>query len=304
MKPRIVVMMSTYNGEKYLAEQLNSIVQQNVDADLTLLVRDDGSTDSTTQILHEWEKFVKIEYVRDKESLGAAKSFWKLLKNAPVADYYAFVDQDDIWDKDKLKIAIAAIGDTNELRLWFSNCRLITADGKVLKEKKHYETPILDIPSQLICGSAQGCAMVFNRSSYVFLRNLCIKTIPMHDIVTMVYILANGKVIYEPTPLFSYRVHSTNVIAKEGKSFVSRAKSTFILWFGEKDKYSISNFAGQIRYNNGKILSQVDKDYLDKLVNCRRSLHSRIYILRNEKTRTTNLAALRSFRIRVFLGIV
>lgn len=302
MRPKVVVMMSTYNGEKYIAEQVKSISSQEINADLTLLVRDDGSKDNTLLILHKFESKVNIKYIEDDLSLGAAKSFWKLLMNAPEADYYAFVDQDDIWDKNKLAIAVQTIGHSNNCVLWTSNCRLISGDGKVIKENNHKFTPYFDIPSQLICGSIQGCAMVMNQAALNYLRTIDIKKIPMHDLVTMEYIIANGKVLYEPKPLFSYRIHSNNLVAKDGKNLVKRLKGTANLWI--KNRYEVSNFAKQIKHDLEYCLDSDVVKYLEELGNCKKSMKSRIFILRSPLTRTRNLAGLRSYIIRVILGIV
>lgn len=304
MRPKVVVMMSTFNGESYISKQIESISRQSADADVMLFVRDDGSKDKTLEILHDWESKLNIEYIQDGLSLGAAKSFWKLLLNAPDADYYAFVDQDDIWDCNKLEYAIKAIGNTDERILWFSNCRLISSEGKIIKERKHKKQPILNVTSQLICGSAQGCAMVFNRAAFSYLKTLKIEKLLMHDIVVMEYILANGKVIFEPTPLFSYRVHSTNVVAKEGKGMITRIRGTLFQWFGKKNRYSVSDFANQVKKDNEKVLDNMTIQYIDELCKCKKSLKSRLYILKSPMTRTSNLDALRSYKIRVLLGIV
>ncbi|MBR7166470.1 MAG: glycosyltransferase [Bacteroidaceae bacterium] len=103
----VQVLMSTYNGMQYIREQLQSIyAQQGVD--LSLLVRDDGSTDGTLQLLDEEQQAGRLSWYSGK-NLGPAFSFWDLLHNAPEAPYYAFCDQDDVWDADKLAVAVAAM---------------------------------------------------------------------------------------------------------------------------------------------------------------------------------------------------
>lgn len=96
----VQVVMSTYNGEKYLKEQIDSILSQE-GVDVRLYIRDDGSSDRTTDILASYQehKNVKIE---KGNNLGFAKSFLTALDECDEADYYAFSDQDDVWEKDKL----------------------------------------------------------------------------------------------------------------------------------------------------------------------------------------------------------
>ena len=106
---RICVMLSSYNGEKYIKEQIDSILAQKIDGEMILLVRDDGSTDETKQILNEYRsKYNNISWYTG-DNLKAAKSFWDLVNSAPDADYYAFCDQDDVWYPDKLVRAINAL---------------------------------------------------------------------------------------------------------------------------------------------------------------------------------------------------
>ena len=108
---RVIVLMSTYNGEKYLRNQIESLLRQ-VDVEIEILVRDDGSKDGTLGILEEYknsrEYSGKLSYYVGP-NVGPAKSFLDLIKHAPEAEYYALCDQDDTWLPDKLKIAVEAI---------------------------------------------------------------------------------------------------------------------------------------------------------------------------------------------------
>ena len=101
---KIIVLMSTYNGEKYLQVQLDSILSQE-NVDLELLVRDDGSTDSTKTILERYQSEGKLTWYSGKNK-KPAYSFFDLLGKCKDADYYAFADQDDFWHEDKLINAI------------------------------------------------------------------------------------------------------------------------------------------------------------------------------------------------------
>lgn len=104
-----MVLMATYNGEKYIKEQLDSIfLQKLLPGDkLTLFVRDDGSKDATLDIINVYSKNNDIIILEDAEKkIGPARSFWRLLKAAQDYDYYFFSDQDDIWDEDKVQNAL------------------------------------------------------------------------------------------------------------------------------------------------------------------------------------------------------
>lgn len=100
---KIEILLSTYNGEKYLFQQIDSLLSQEYD-DFHILIRDDGSSDQTTDIIQDYsERYPqKITFIRDGENLGYPDCFWRLLENAPDSDLYAFCDQDDVWDLRKL----------------------------------------------------------------------------------------------------------------------------------------------------------------------------------------------------------
>lgn len=300
---KVTILLSTYNGEKYLGKQLDSIYNQDLDnANISMVVRDDGSQDDTASILESYKEKLNITILNDGMRLGPAKSFWKLLKEAPKSDYYAFVDQDDMWDSNKLSLAIDRIKEFDGRILWFSNCRLISDDDSVIKERLHTEEPILSIPSQLICGSAQGCSMVLNYESVEYLRGIAIERIPMHDLVAMEYILGTGVVVYDDIPRFGYRVHSNNVVAKAGKGFFEKKKATLHNWFDKKNRGAIISLAKNILDNCGGI-KEYDREFLELLVKSESNLLCRFRIAFHPLTKARSKAALRSFRIRVLLGI-
>ena len=95
----VVVLLSSYNGEQYIKEQVESILgQKNVR--VKLLIRDDGSTDATPNLLSKYSQLPNVDVVYGK-NIGASNSFLWLIKNAPECEYYSFSDQDDVWDNDK-----------------------------------------------------------------------------------------------------------------------------------------------------------------------------------------------------------
>ena len=107
----VLVMMSTYNGGRYLREQLNSILIQKGIA-LDIMIRDDMSTDDTKSILDEYKKKNKNISVIYGKNVGACQSFFELMKNAKLKyNYYAFCDQDDVWMDDKLITGINRLSD-------------------------------------------------------------------------------------------------------------------------------------------------------------------------------------------------
>lgn len=112
----VIVVISTYNGAKYIERQLNSIFEQS-GVDIQVLVRDDCSKDNTVKVVREYAKNHpqnKIEIIKG-ENVGFAKSFWVGLSMCGNADYYAFADQDDVWKPNKLIRCIDAMQDADEV---------------------------------------------------------------------------------------------------------------------------------------------------------------------------------------------
>ncbi|MBR4145092.1 MAG: glycosyltransferase, partial [Lachnospiraceae bacterium] len=117
MNKDIAVLLCTYNGEKYLCTQLDSILKQK-DVNVTLFVRDDGSSDETCNILNRYktqypDKVILVENVNKNlgPGLGFMKLFFKVFKEYKRFSFYAFADQDDIWLDNKLYEGIKKIGD-------------------------------------------------------------------------------------------------------------------------------------------------------------------------------------------------
>ncbi|MDE6075130.1 MAG: glycosyltransferase, partial [Clostridia bacterium] len=207
----ISVMMSTYNGEKYLREQLDSILAQTLPDgfSLKIIVRDDGSTDATLSVLEEYcEKYSGVISYYTGVNLRPAKSFWHLLKNCPQSDFYSFSDQDDYWYKDKLKRGIEAIQaepDQSIPLLYTSN--VMVADSVLnpvdeMNSTKQYT----DFAHMLIYNLSNGCTQVFNNCArdefikYDMDSNLVI----MHDRLADLLTVTFGKIIYDDKPSMLY----------------------------------------------------------------------------------------------------
>ena len=106
----ISVVICTYNGEKYIAEQLDSVLRQTHPAD-EIIIQDDHSTDHTFDILTEYaNKFDTIKLYHNPSSLGINKNFFSAMSRASSA-FIAICDQDDVWERDKLEIQLDNIGD-------------------------------------------------------------------------------------------------------------------------------------------------------------------------------------------------
>lgn len=219
--PKICVMMSTYNGEKYLREQINSILNQK-DVDVDLYVRDDKSTDSTNKILEDFKD--KITIIPSNYNYGPAKSFMEILYFVGEYEYYAFADQDDIWLENKLQKGIFAIENQKlkEPLLYFSNRTFY--QNNVETGMRYKSKPNYTLTGEIVGNCVAGCTVVFNKH----LRDILIKeenrpsekTLKsrMHDSWVVALAAYYGKIIYDDKSYILYRIHNNNVVGKGTKN--------------------------------------------------------------------------------------
>ncbi len=207
----VLVLMSTYNGERYLREQLDSLRGQ-VGVNCRVLVRDDGSQDGTPDILREYSEKMPLSFFSG-ENLGYAKSFWTLLQSAGESDYYAFCDQDDLWFPDKLSSAVALLeknGDPSLPALYTSN--VICADASLTPmEGTSFEGGERSFYESLCRSYLPGCTFVFNRAA----RNAAMEYngfMESHDWILYSIVAGLGRVVYDEASHILYRLHGNNTL--------------------------------------------------------------------------------------------
>lgn len=223
MKEKTVqILMTTYNGEKYLKEQLDSLLAQ-VGVSVKILVRDDGSTDSTTSILNSYKSTGLVDWY-SSEHLGAPRGFLDLINKSLEADYYAFCDQDDVWDKDKLQVATNTLSqhiDSLPL-LYYSGLRAV--DDNLSPLFVHRLDVKRSMRTNFLMSNIAGCTAVFNKRLKDILSFRFPRFFQMHDNwVLMVCLSVGGIVEVDPNPHISYRQHGNNTVGI-GNSIISKFK--------------------------------------------------------------------------------
>ena len=217
MSPLISIVMATYNGEKYLREQVDSLLAQSYPS-LEFIFVDDASTDKTLAILQEYATSdSRIRLIENSCNQGYRKTFETGILKAQ-GEFIALSDQDDYWLPSKISELVAAIGDYS---LIYSDSELVDDAGKILGEKMSYRKRQIAYNSPLMYtfgAWAPGHSMLFR-------KNLLPFALPMVEFVTHDYLLgfaatcANG-ITYLPKPFVHYRQHATNTIGanlKKGK---------------------------------------------------------------------------------------
>jgi len=221
VKNSISILLATYNGEKYLKEQLDSLFLQTYQ-EFDILIRDDCSKDSTVEIIKEYEKIYpkRIKLIVDEiGNLGSSKSFMKLLEYSN-SDYIMFCDQDDIWLSNKIEISLNRIQELekenrNQPLLVFSDLKVVNQDLKVLhKSFWEYQKLIPSISKEwkklLAQNVITGCTMIINKKA----KEVCLPfELPMmiHDQWIGVNISKYGKIDYLDEKTILYRQHENNV---------------------------------------------------------------------------------------------
>jgi rhamnosyltransferase len=219
---KVTVLLSTYNGEKYLAQQLESLVaQQGVEVEL--LVRDDGSSDSTTAILDEWQgKGVLSWYATG--NLGPGKSFMNLLQTAKDGSYYAFCDQDDVWLADKLRKTMDRMKEVElanpgkpvivHTDMYVVDENLDIVHDSFWRSSGLRPDILRTFPFLCICNSVNGCTIVMNDTARkLILEKYVEHDVIIHDVISALTVAYHGGIIdYVNAPTVLYRQHSSNVV--------------------------------------------------------------------------------------------
>ena len=210
-KPKVDVLLGTLNGEKYLAEFLESLLAQE-SVSINLIVSDDGSVDRTLDILGIYkDRFPSFQFVPGPKQ-GAAKNYLfllRLVKN----EFAAFADQDDIWDRGHLIKSIERMKNLNETpALSYSAMREVYENHKMPERIWPTKHSISNLNSILLQNYARGCSMVFNKKAVELITKITPKYLIMHDWWALQVIFTHGKILFGSNPELTYRIHESNSI--------------------------------------------------------------------------------------------
>ncbi|MGK3114167.1 glycosyltransferase family 2 protein [Candidatus Pantoea formicae] len=218
-KGTISILMGTYNGEKYIEQQLQSIADQTY-KNWKLIVSDDGSTDRTCELVEKFSRNYpdnKVVLLRGPGKGFAANFFSLLNRNNIDSEFYAFCDQDDIWIEGKLEVAVnkltSEICSLNKYRLYGSRTKLIDSNEVCIGFSPCF-SKAFHFRNALLQSYAGGNTMVFNRDLKELFETLPTDLkIVSHDWILYIICSAmNGTVIYDKQPNILYRQHDQNLV--------------------------------------------------------------------------------------------
>lgn len=219
---KVIILLSTYNGERYLAEQLQSLVAQK-DVCSEILVRDDGSKDSTTRILDKWQEKGLLSWY-NSINLGPGKSFIDLLQNAAPGNYYAFCDQDDVWMPEKLRLTMdkmkcVELANPGKPVIIHTDMHVVDENLNIIHDSFWRSSGLRPdvlrtFPYLCTCNSVNGCTIVMNSAAReLILEKYVEHDVIIHDVISALTVAYYGGVIdYVDAPTVLYRQHSSNVV--------------------------------------------------------------------------------------------
>ena len=256
----IDILMATYNGEKYLRPQLDSILQQS-NQEWRLIIRDDCSTDKTVQIIKEYQLLRPEQIVllqAEQPSGSAQNNFFQLLQYSK-AEYIMFADQDDVWLKNKVQLTLDKMQQL-EQQYGKDMPLLVHTDLAVVDERLHILNNSMTIRQNinikknglnniLVQNTVTGCSMMINQSLKLFVAEIPKEAI-MHDMWFALIAAAFGHIDFVEKATILYRQHSDNVVgAKNTYYYLTHLKTEFQnLLYGQRKRYrQAAEFLEQFR---------------------------------------------------------
>lgn len=259
-KSKVCIMLSTYNGVKYIDEQMESLLAQH-EVDVQIIIRDDGSSDGTVQKLNEYAQSHpdQIRVIKG-ENLGVIGSFFELMRQTePVYDYYAFCDQDDVWKPKKLIRAVTKLQlrQSNIPLMYCSSTQMVDQDLNNLNVWPTLPPKPLSMYNAMVENCCVGCTMVLNPIAFQQVKaNIPsdLTQVIMHDWWIYLYVSAFGEVIFDGEPMILYRQHQNNVLGGSNEGFIMKWKNRWNRFMNGKNHFILSKQA--------KMFLQIHKDQL------------------------------------------
>lgn len=231
--PKICIVLATYNGEKYLAQMLDSLMEQSRPADLVIAV-DDGSRDSSVQILNRYAQKLPMQITVLPQNTGHRSAFTKSLSLAAPqldeGDFIALADQDDVWLPQKLELLEKAM---NSFDMVYGDAQIIDANGNITAPSWRASEHLLEhlsVETQLTgFTNVTGCLMMFRASLLKSILPIP-QNVPVHDQwITLCASVSQGyKAISEP--VIQYRIHGNNAIGEAGNHTWQNKLLTNLQW--------------------------------------------------------------------------
>lgn len=271
----VQILLSTYNGARYLEPLMESLLAQD-SPDVGILVRDDGSSDSTIDLLRAYAATRPNVNVICGGHLGFVRSFFKLLELAsPTADYLALCDQDDMWREDKVSRAVEYLSQyPPEIPTLY--CSRLAVVDENLQPLKYSDIPRrgLSFRNALVENQVPGCTSLVNQAARRLLEQVPFACVS-HDWWVYLVVSAFGTIVYDKEPRILYRRHASNVFGiPTGSIDTWRVKIRQFLKNG-KEKLIVKQ-AEEFRRIYGSTLPDEHRKVLERFLQNRKRFRDRL----------------------------
>ena len=260
---KVLILLSTYNGQRYLPELLDSLEKQS-GVDTEILVRDDGSKDDTVEILRKYQQKYGNLHIHPDINQGACKSFLSLIDLASKKtyfDYAAFCDQDDVWLPNKLSAAVTLM-QREHTDFYYSPYQLVDKNLQPLHDNDHF-LPIKQLGPSLVYNSVTGCTILCSKKVIDMAASSHPAQIMMHDSWIFKVALANQcGVSVDNKSYILYRQHGDNVIGGTETAW-NRLKRRWYNFSHPRCERSLE--AEELYRNYYDVMNHEDKSLMDKI---------------------------------------
>jgi len=278
MKIKVQILLSTYNGEKYLEEQLESILNQKGEFLLKILARDDGSKDGTLEILKKYSKKMNMKIIRGK-NIGVNKSLKELFMNCDTdCDYFSISDQDDVWLDNKIQTAIESLSKNKNRLKMFASRSLVTDINMNVIGKTQDPGDKLSYYNAMVQNVCPGHTQVFNKDVILKLRKNYSENIFVIDWWIYLLVSSMGEITFDKRCFVKHRQHGLNSAGYELNFWKKLKKRIKFL-----NKYKKSPVSEQLKSFFKIYRNEMKTEYrieTEKFLNNQRNIFYRIkYIL-------------------------
>jgi glycosyltransferase involved in cell wall biosynthesis len=275
-RARVCVLLSTYNGERFIREQLDSVLAQE-GVDVSLIIRDDGSGGQMVSLLREYSARHAQLQLHVGANLGVVPSYFELLQLAAASDaaYFAFCDQDDVWLPKKLAAAVHELERSPLVpAMYCSAVRYVDEKLRDLGTSRTRQRSGFD--NAVVENIAVGCTTVFNRAALDLVLSAPPRRALMHDWWMYLTVSSFGRVHFDPEPRILYRQHGNNVVggtSSFGKMMIVRLRRFRLRG---KDVFRCSDQAQEFLRCFGERCRPEHRQLAEELLAARTSLPRRV----------------------------
>ena len=222
-----------------------------------------------------------------------------LINKSEEANYYAFADQDDVWQPNKIISAINKLKENNKPELYISALEIVDEELNTIEIKK--VTGNFTFEGAMIKNFATGCTMCFNKTLRDIIKSYTPNYIIMHDSwITRVCYAIGGNVIIDDNSYIKYRQHSNNVLGYKNEGW-KKVKKQFKIAFIDKISMRV-NIAKELKNGYEKILTKDAKEVVENLINYKENKKAKMWLLKNRKFRTNNSKINIKMKISIILN--